>query len=70
MRFLSYEPLLGPLDGLDLAGIDWVIVGGESGPGVPGHRARRHRTAGTVLTKRARRLRQIAGRLEWPADGL
>ena len=32
-RFLSLEPLLEPLDGLDLAGIDWVIVGGESGPG-------------------------------------
>ncbi|HTP29400.1 MAG TPA: phage Gp37/Gp68 family protein [Anaeromyxobacteraceae bacterium] len=33
VRFLSVEPLLGPLVGLDLAGIDWVIVGGESGPG-------------------------------------
>lgn len=33
VRFLSLEPLLGPLDGLDLTGIDWVIVGGESGPG-------------------------------------
>ena len=32
VRFLSLEPLLGPLDGLDLSGIDWVIVGGESGP--------------------------------------
>jgi len=32
-RFLSLEPLLGPLPGLDLQGIDWVIVGGESGPG-------------------------------------
>ena len=32
-KFLSLEPLLGPLPGLDLAGIDWVIVGGESGPG-------------------------------------
>jgi protein gp37 len=31
-KFLSLEPLLGPLDGLDLNGIDWVIVGGESGP--------------------------------------
>jgi protein gp37 len=31
VRFLSLEPLLGPLDDLDLAGIDWVIVGGESG---------------------------------------
>jgi protein gp37 len=32
-RFLSLEPLLGPMPELDLAGIDWVIVGGESGPG-------------------------------------
>jgi protein gp37 len=32
VRFLSCEPLLGPLDCLDLAGIHWVIVGGESGP--------------------------------------
>jgi protein gp37 len=31
-RFLSLEPLLGPLPKLDLAGIHWVIVGGESGP--------------------------------------
>jgi len=33
LRFLSLEPLLGPLSDLDLAGIGWVIVGGESGPG-------------------------------------
>jgi protein gp37 len=33
VKFLSLEPLLGPLPDLDLAGIDWVIVGGESGPG-------------------------------------
>jgi protein gp37 len=33
IKFLSLEPLLGALPGLDLAGIDWVIVGGESGPG-------------------------------------
>ncbi|MFJ5220963.1 DUF5131 family protein [Streptomyces sp. NPDC088354] len=32
VRFLSCEPLLGPLEGLDLEGIDWVIAGGESGP--------------------------------------
>ena len=32
-RFISAEPLLAPLPALDLAGIDWVIVGGESGPG-------------------------------------
>ena len=33
IRFLSLEPLLGPLPSLGLRGIDWVIVGGESGPG-------------------------------------
>jgi protein gp37 len=33
VRFLSVEPLLEDLGGLDLRGIDWVIVGGESGPG-------------------------------------
>ena len=33
VRFLSLEPLLGPLPELDLTRIDWVIVGGESGPG-------------------------------------
>lgn len=33
VRFLSLEPLLGPLGPFDLSGISWVIVGGESGPG-------------------------------------
>lgn len=33
VRFVSAEPLLGPLPSLDLTGIDWLIVGGESGPG-------------------------------------
>lgn len=33
IKFLSCEPLIGPLSNLDLDGIDWVIVGGESGPG-------------------------------------
>jgi protein gp37 len=33
VKFLSLEPLLGPLENLRLEGIDWVIVGGESGPG-------------------------------------
>ena len=32
-KFLSLEPLLGPLPDLELTGIDWVIAGGESGPG-------------------------------------
>jgi protein gp37 len=33
VRFLSCEPLLGPLPELNLEGIHWVIAGGESGPG-------------------------------------
>ncbi len=32
-RFISFEPLLGPVDDVDLKGIAWAIVGGESGPG-------------------------------------
>jgi protein gp37 len=33
IKFLSLEPLLGPLRNLNLEGIDWAILGGESGPG-------------------------------------
>lgn len=33
VRFLSIEPLIGPINNLNLEGIHWVIVGGESGPG-------------------------------------
>lgn len=33
LKFVSFEPLLGPITKLDLSRIDWVIVGGESGPG-------------------------------------
>jgi protein gp37 len=33
LKFLSLEPLIGSLSDLRLDGIDWVIVGGESGPG-------------------------------------
>lgn len=32
VRFISYEPALGPLDDLDISHIDWIIYGGESGP--------------------------------------
>ena len=39
VRFLSVEPLLGPMARLPLAGIHWVIVGGESGPGARPMRA-------------------------------
>jgi protein gp37 len=31
-KFVSFEPLLGPVGQIDLKGIDWAIVGGESGP--------------------------------------
>ncbi|MFF9287575.1 DUF5131 family protein [Streptomyces griseosporeus] len=33
VRFISAEPLLGPMPNLDLSDIDWLIIGGESGPG-------------------------------------
>ena len=33
VRFVSFEPLLGPIVDVDLSGMHWVIVGGESGPG-------------------------------------
>jgi protein gp37 len=33
LRWISAEPLIGPLDGLDLADVDWLVAGGESGPG-------------------------------------
>jgi protein gp37 len=32
IKFISFEPLLGPIPNVNLKGIDWVIVGGESGP--------------------------------------
>ena len=33
LRFVSFEPLLGSVQGADLKGFEWAIVGGESGPG-------------------------------------
>lgn len=55
VRFISAEPLLGPLPSLNLAGIDWLIVGGESGPGArPMHpdwvRDLRDRCPGTLTS--------------------
>ena len=32
-RFISFEPLLGPIEGVNLTDIDWAIIGGESGKG-------------------------------------
>jgi protein gp37 len=37
VRFISYEPALGPLDDLDLNGLHWIIYGGESGKGYRPH---------------------------------
>lgn len=37
LRFISYEPALGPLDKLDLTGLHWLIFGGESGAGFRQH---------------------------------
>lgn len=37
VKFVSYEPACGPLDKLNLTGIDWLIFGGESGPGYRQH---------------------------------
>jgi protein gp37 len=39
IKFLSLEPLLGPIDNVNLDGIDWAIAGGESGPGARAMRA-------------------------------
>jgi protein gp37 len=46
IKFVSLEPLLGPLDNLNLSGIDWAIAGGESGPGA------RHMEGGWVRSIR------------------
>jgi protein gp37 len=48
VKFISAEPLLGPLDGLNLSGIDWLIAGGESGF--------RHRTMQLAWVERLRDL--------------
>jgi protein gp37 len=52
VRFMSYEPALGPIaDGLDLRGIHWVIYGGESGPGYREHDPQWARDVRDVCTK-------------------
>lgn len=48
VRFLSLEPLIGPADEVDFTGIDWVIVGGESGPR---HRPIRKKWVNDVLRR-------------------
>lgn len=48
VRFISYEPALGPVPDLNLSGIDWLICGGESGPN---YRPMRHEWARLALAK-------------------
>lgn len=48
VHFVSYEPAIGPLDELDMADIEWVIYGGESGPN---HRPEDKRWARDMRTK-------------------
>ncbi len=52
VRFLSCEPLIGPLDNLPLTGIHWVIVGGESGPAA---RPMRHEWVNSIHRQCVRR---------------
>jgi Protein of unknown function (DUF5131) len=54
VRFISAEPLLGPLESLDLTGIHWLIAGGESGP--------RHRPVRAPLGPDSSRAVQRSGR--------
>jgi protein gp37 len=71
VRFISAEPLLGRLEGLDLTGIDWLIASGESGP--------RHRPVRGGVAARAPRplpgrgcrllLQAVGGRARNRADG-
>lgn len=49
IKFLSMEPLIGPVKHMNLSGIDWVIVGGESGPGARSFRASKPSTSGSGL---------------------
>lgn len=55
VKFISAEPLLGPLEGLELDGIDWLIAGGESGP--------KHRR---VDVEWLRDLRELCGATDTP----
>lgn len=78
VRFISAEPLLGPLDDLSLQGIDWLIVGGESGPGArPMHpewvRSLRDRCANASVPfyfKQWGAYRPLEGRSEAPGSSV
>lgn len=53
VHFVSYEPALGPIDKVDLNGIEWLIVGGESGPG--------YRKMDTEWARQAREMCALSG---------
>ena len=53
VRFISAEPLLGPLPSLDLTGIDWLIVGGESGSS--------HRPMDEAWVRELKEMAEVAG---------
>jgi protein gp37 len=63
-KFLSLEPLLGPLPGLDLNGIDWAIVGGESGPVSANAAEMGNRDSEAMQQRRRFILLQTMGRLQ------
>jgi protein gp37 len=52
-HFISIEPFIGPIYKLDLAGIDWVIVGGESGPGARPMKKQWVKTVKNICLKQA-----------------
>lgn len=84
VRWVSAEPLLGPLPRLDLAGIDWLVVGGESGAGARPFNpdwardlVRRARVTGTRVFVKQFGAKPVGFKLrdrkggdwdEWPAD--
>ena len=55
VRFVSFEPLLAPIGRVNLKGIHWAIVGGESGP-----KARRWKPHGSMKSKRQCRRDKVA----------
>jgi protein gp37 len=55
VRFISAEPLLSPLEGLELDGIDWLIAGGESGPIIGASTSRGFATSAIGARPRASR---------------
>lgn len=71
MKFLSLEPLLGPLPNLNLKGIDWVIAGGQSGPGARHMKeewVKELRKSGTMRCGKSSVFLQTMGRREREKD--